>query len=48
MEPKIRGIVNIIGALAVGYLAYTDQYKWAIILLAVMFLIAGYHHVSRK
>jgi len=49
MEPKIRGIINIIGALVVGYLAYTETYmKWAVILLAVLFLLAGYHHVSRK
>jgi hypothetical protein len=50
MEANIRGWILIIGALVAGYLAWVsnDADKWSVLILALLFLISGYHHSTSK
>ena len=43
MDQKTRGWIFIIGALIAGWMGY-DQGNWAIVILALLFLISGWHH----
>ena len=48
MEAKVRGWLAIIGALVAGYLAWIGNTKWSLIVLALLLLISGYHHITTK
>ncbi|HSU72234.1 MAG TPA: hypothetical protein VLJ21_00095 [Candidatus Binatia bacterium] len=48
MERKSRGWLNIIGAIVAGYLAYAGNNQWSLYVLALLFLLSGWHHASTK
>lgn len=50
MDSKVRGWLAVIAALVAGYLAWTanDADKWAVMVLALLLLISGYHHITSK
>ena len=48
MDTKIRGWINVIGAIVAGYFAYSGQSQWSLYVLALLSLISGWHHVSGK
>lgn len=48
MDPKMRGWLNIIGALVAGYFVWSGNTAWSIYVLALLSLISGFHHVSSK
>jgi len=47
MDSKTRGWVFIVGALVAAYLAWPSR-DWADLVLALLFLVSGAHHVSGK
>jgi hypothetical protein len=48
MDQKVRGWLAVIAALVAGYLAYIGNMKWAVLILALLLLISGYHHITAK
>jgi len=49
MEAKVRGWLLIIGAIVAGYFSWTnpDVDKWAVMILALLALISGIHHIGK-
>jgi uncharacterized membrane protein len=48
MEAKVRGWIMIIGALVAGYYAYgSGDDKIALLILALLALISGIHHIGK-
>jgi hypothetical protein len=47
MEANVRGWLLIIGAIAAGYFAWTGDAKWSILVLALLSLISGFHHIGK-
>ncbi len=47
MDSKVRGWINVIGALLAGYFTWAGNSMWALYVLALLSLIAGYHHAFR-
>jgi hypothetical protein len=50
MDQKVRGWLAVIAALVVGYIAWSGkaEMKWAVLILALLLLISGYHHLTTK
>jgi hypothetical protein len=44
MDKKVRGWIYIIGALLSGYFTYSGRADWSAYVLALLFLVSGYHH----
>jgi hypothetical protein len=44
MESKVRGWLYIIGALLAGYFTWQGNTMWALYVLALLFLVSGWHH----
>ena len=47
MNPKTLGVIQLIGAIIAGYLGYAAG-DWAALILAILFLITSFHHLSEK
>ncbi|MBW2970440.1 hypothetical protein KY309_02000 [Candidatus Woesearchaeota archaeon] len=45
MQPKVLGGIQVIGGLIAGYFGWGD---WAIVVLALLFIIMGIHHFTEK
>ncbi len=49
MDSKVRGWLAIIAALVAAYFAWGNRnVPVAVLILALMLLISGYHHVTSK
>ncbi len=48
MDSKTRGWIYIIGALLAGWFAYSGNTQWSLYLLALLFLVSGWHHGMGK
>ena len=48
MEKTVRGWIYIIGALIAGYFAWGGNSQWSLYLLALLFLVSGWHHAIGK
>jgi hypothetical protein len=48
MDSKSRGWLNIIGGIVAGYFAYSGNSLWSLYVLALLFLLSGWHHMSHK
>ena len=48
MEKAARGWIYIIGALVAGYFAWQSNLQWSAYVIALLFLISGYHHAFGK
>ena len=46
-DAKTLGWIQIVGALISGYIAYMNE-GWEVVILALLFLITGIHHVMEK
>ena len=44
MEKTFRGWIYIIGALVAGYFTWAGNTAGSLFVLALLFLISGYHH----
>lgn len=46
MKPKVLGIVQLIGAILAVILGYMEYTFFAIILLAIVFIVMSIHHLT--
>ncbi len=48
MESKTRGWIYVVGALVAGWFAWSGNDKWSLLVLALLFLVSGWHHAFGK
>jgi hypothetical protein len=48
MDSKTRGWIYIIGALLAGFFTWQGNMMWSSYVLALLFLVSGYHHAMGR